>query len=179
MTMHEECLEGNLQSIERLREASNQDVSDRHVMQVTINRARPKSSSLLDHVPKCIICICHMINTYSRSLDQHVSISFYSLKVENLMCADLTHFKWFYMSTIWIDSHLKCVTSVNLIRDNKILDEKAYLKLKIWSFRFHIPIRDRVTLFSPWTVYISSKTVLRFNEQQSNISSFSCQSQAE
>ncbi|KAG2695287.1 hypothetical protein I3843_07G007900 [Carya illinoinensis] len=34
MTMHEECLEGNLQSIERLREASNQDVSDRHVMQV-------------------------------------------------------------------------------------------------------------------------------------------------
>ncbi|KAF5453892.1 hypothetical protein F2P56_023604 [Juglans regia] len=39
MTMHEECLEGNLQSIERLREASHQDVSDRHVMQVTINRA--------------------------------------------------------------------------------------------------------------------------------------------
>ncbi|XP_035551291.1 pre-rRNA-processing protein TSR2-like [Juglans regia] len=34
MTMHEECLEGNLQSIERLREASHQDVSDRHVMQV-------------------------------------------------------------------------------------------------------------------------------------------------
>lgn len=38
MTMHEECLEGNFQSIEQLREAGHQDVSNRHVMQVTINR---------------------------------------------------------------------------------------------------------------------------------------------